>query len=201
MPAIEATLTILVDNQAAPPLAAEHGFALWIDAAGRRILFDAGQGGALPGNAEQLGIDLSAADTLVLSHGHYDHGGGIPAVLARHPAIAVVAHSGCLRSRYVVSKQETRAVGLPEAAAAALRRHSQVHWADTPVALAPAIGVTGAIRRGNDFEEIDHARHARGSNFVFGDASVRLLTKNQALYPENLWAVTDEFRHPPGPPK
>ncbi len=55
--------------------------------------------------------------------------------------------------------------------------------------------------RGNDFEEIDHARHARGSNFVFGDASVRLLTKNQALYPENLWAVTDEFRHPPGPPK
>ncbi len=153
MPAIEATLTILVDNQAAPPLAAEHGFALWIDAAGRRILFDAGQGGALPGNAEQLGIDLSAADTLVLSHGHYDHGGGIPAVLARHPAIAVVAHSGCLRSRYVVSKQETRAVGLPEAAAAALRRHSQVHWADTPVALAPAIGVTGAIRRGNDFED------------------------------------------------
>jgi len=30
---------------------------------------------------------------------------------------------------------------------------------------------------------------------------VRLLTRNQALYPENLWAVTDEFRYPPGPPK
>ena len=55
--------------------------------------------------------------------------------------------------------------------------------------------------RGNDFEEIDHARHARGSNFAFGDASVRLLTRNQALSPENLWAVTDEFRYPPAPPK
>lgn len=55
--------------------------------------------------------------------------------------------------------------------------------------------------RGNDFEEIDHARHGRGSDFLFGDNSVRLLSKNQELYPENLWAVTDESRYPPAPPK
>ena len=56
-------------------------------------------------------------------------------------------------------------------------------------------------KRGNDFEEIDHARHGRGSNFVFADNSVRLLSKNQELYPENLWAVVDESRYPPAPPK
>lgn len=55
--------------------------------------------------------------------------------------------------------------------------------------------------RGNDFEEIEHARHGRGSNFVFADCSVRLLTKNQELYPENLWCIIDTFRYPPGPPK
>ncbi len=55
--------------------------------------------------------------------------------------------------------------------------------------------------RGNDFEEIDHARHGRGSNFLFADNSVRLLSKNQELYPENLWAVVDEARFPPAPPK
>jgi prepilin-type N-terminal cleavage/methylation domain-containing protein/prepilin-type processing-associated H-X9-DG protein len=55
--------------------------------------------------------------------------------------------------------------------------------------------------RGNDFEEIDHNRHGRGSNFAFGDNSVRLLGKNQELYPENLWAVRDEFRRAPAPPK
>ncbi len=55
--------------------------------------------------------------------------------------------------------------------------------------------------RGNDFEEIEHARHGRGSNFLFGDNSVRLLSKNQELYPENLWAATDESRYPPAPPK
>jgi prepilin-type N-terminal cleavage/methylation domain-containing protein/prepilin-type processing-associated H-X9-DG protein len=55
-------------------------------------------------------------------------------------------------------------------------------------------------QRGNDLEEIDHQRHGRGSNFVFADNSVRFLPKNQELYPENLWAIQDEFRYPPAPP-
>jgi prepilin-type N-terminal cleavage/methylation domain-containing protein/prepilin-type processing-associated H-X9-DG protein len=49
---------------------------------------------------------------------------------------------------------------------------------------------------GNDFEEIDHQRHSAGSNFAFVDGSVRALRKNQELFPENLWAVRDGFRHP-----
>ncbi|NLH71517.1 MAG: prepilin-type N-terminal cleavage/methylation domain-containing protein [Verrucomicrobia bacterium] len=55
--------------------------------------------------------------------------------------------------------------------------------------------------RGNDFEEIEQNRHGRGSNYAFADGSVRLLGKNEALYPENLWCVTDEYRYPPAPPK
>ena len=55
--------------------------------------------------------------------------------------------------------------------------------------------------RGNDFEEIEHQRHGQGSNFAFVDGSSRLIKKYQELYPENLWAVIDEFRYPPGPPQ
>jgi prepilin-type N-terminal cleavage/methylation domain-containing protein/prepilin-type processing-associated H-X9-DG protein len=55
--------------------------------------------------------------------------------------------------------------------------------------------------RGNDFEEIEHKRHGEGSNFAFADGSIRFVKKYQELYPENLWAVVDEFRYPPGPPK
>lgn len=55
--------------------------------------------------------------------------------------------------------------------------------------------------RGNDFEQIEHQRHPPGSNFAFVDGSVRLIKKYQELYPENLWAVIDEFRYPPGPPQ
>jgi prepilin-type N-terminal cleavage/methylation domain-containing protein/prepilin-type processing-associated H-X9-DG protein len=49
---------------------------------------------------------------------------------------------------------------------------------------------------GNDYEEIDHQRHTHGSNFAFVDGSVRLLPRNQELFPENLWAAREEFRHP-----
>jgi prepilin-type N-terminal cleavage/methylation domain-containing protein/prepilin-type processing-associated H-X9-DG protein len=55
--------------------------------------------------------------------------------------------------------------------------------------------------RGNDFEEIEHKRHGAGSNFAMVDGSVRLIKKYQELYPENLWAIVDEFRYPPGPPQ
>jgi len=54
--------------------------------------------------------------------------------------------------------------------------------------------------RGNDFEEIEHQRHGRGSNFAFADTSVRFMKKGEELYPENLWAVMDEFRVAPAPP-
>jgi len=54
--------------------------------------------------------------------------------------------------------------------------------------------------RGNDVEQIEHQRHGRGSNFGFMDGSGKLILKYQDLYPENLWAVVDKFRFPPGPP-
>jgi prepilin-type processing-associated H-X9-DG protein len=56
-------------------------------------------------------------------------------------------------------------------------------------------------KRGNDFEEIEHVRHGKGSNFAFADGSARLILKYKELYPENLWAVMDSDRYPPAPPE
>ena len=77
------TVTVLLENTThRADLQAEHGLSLYVEACGRRMLFDMGQTDAFARNAEVLGVDLSRVDTAVLSHGHYDHGGGLPTFLA-----------------------------------------------------------------------------------------------------------------------
>ena len=76
-------------------LACEHGLSLYIEACGQRILFDAGQTGAFADNAEKMGVDLTKIDLCILSHGHYDHGGGLKRFLEvnDHAKVYVSRHA------------------------------------------------------------------------------------------------------------
>ena len=88
-------ITVLTENTSPrPELLAEHGLSLYIELGDTHILFDAGQTAAFAANAERLGIDLNRVNLSILSHGHYDHGGGLahflsvndhaPVYLSRH---------------------------------------------------------------------------------------------------------------------
>lgn len=71
-------ITSLVDNISSSLCGSEHGLSLYIELnCGIRVLFDMGQGSLFAENASILGIDLSSVDVAVISHGHYDHGGGL----------------------------------------------------------------------------------------------------------------------------
>lgn len=75
-------ITVLCENtKSSDELVCEHGLSLYIETAKHCILFDMGQTDAYLVNAEKLGVDVSKVDIAFLSHGHYDHGGGLQAFL------------------------------------------------------------------------------------------------------------------------
>lgn len=148
-------ITLLVDNHAASDLVAEHGLAMWLETPDHRILFDTGQGPALISNANKLGISLEQAGILVLSHGHYDHTGGIAHVLQCNPAIELFCHPGTVQPRYSIRSESARAVPMPKEAMAALDKlpSEHMHWISRPVQISEDIGLTGPIPRESDFED------------------------------------------------
>lgn len=77
-------VTVLMENSTpSSRLAARHGLSLWLELDdGRRVLFDMGPNDGFLANARSLGVDVTEADLAVVSHGHYDHGGGLGAFLA-----------------------------------------------------------------------------------------------------------------------
>lgn len=78
-------ITALTENTSSrEDLGSEHGLSLFIETGETRLLFDMGQSGLFAENAEKLGMDLSSAELAVLSHGHYDHGGGLPVFLEKN---------------------------------------------------------------------------------------------------------------------
>ncbi len=94
-------ITVLVENTCmSPGLIAEHGIAFWIDTGSHYLLFDTGQGKALQHNARRMNINLSLVDTIALSHGHYDHIGGLGVAVnaADHPRI--FAHPDIMQLKF-----------------------------------------------------------------------------------------------------
>ena len=83
-------ITSLLENTTSrSDIAAEHGLSLYIETKAHRILFDMGQTDLFARNAEALGVDLTQVDLAVLSHGHYDHGGGLATFLEINHTVPV----------------------------------------------------------------------------------------------------------------
>ena len=76
---MELKITTLIENNPDEQgqLLFEHGLSLYIETAGKNILFDTGESGNFIQNAKSLNKNLNTLDYCVISHGHYDHSGGV----------------------------------------------------------------------------------------------------------------------------
>jgi len=112
-------LTVLLENTTCGAAACAHGLSFYIETERHRILFDAGpKGNLLRENAALLGIDLSAVDIAFLSHGHYDHSGGLAAFLQMNGHAPVYLHSAALQPHYAMAAPVPRYIGIDHSIAA-----------------------------------------------------------------------------------
>lgn len=143
-------LTLIADNEVMPCFLSEHGFAAWIEVENTAILFDTGQDQALAHNAQLLNIDLGKASALVLSHGHYDHTGGLPSFLAANQTASVIFGKGAAVNRFSCKPDQLpKQIGMKPHVLNALEALSASRRLeiDTPYYLLPGVGVTGPIPR------------------------------------------------------
>jgi 7,8-dihydropterin-6-yl-methyl-4-(beta-D-ribofuranosyl)aminobenzene 5'-phosphate synthase len=139
-------ITVLSDDcVAARNARAEHGLCFHIETGDRRLLFDTGQGFVLADNAQALGIDLGAIDAIALSHGHYDHTGGLSAALAHARApVDLYAHPDAFADKY----HGARSIGIPQPARHAIASDRvRIHLSTQPAEIAPGLFLTGQIPR------------------------------------------------------
>jgi 7,8-dihydropterin-6-yl-methyl-4-(beta-D-ribofuranosyl)aminobenzene 5'-phosphate synthase len=105
---------LLENNTTDPQLAPAHGLSFFIRTGTRSILFDMGPDRKFADNAKHLGVDLSKTDMAVVSHGHYDHGGGIPQFQKINDKAAIIMTRGAIEGRYYAryKDHDPRYIGL-----------------------------------------------------------------------------------------
>ncbi len=139
-------LTVLVENTSpGGGLVAEHGLALFLETEHGTVLFDTGATPAvLAANAAAMGVDLSRVTAIVLSHGHYDHTGGLPVVLAAAPSARVYYHWSSMADRWSRQWWAKKPIGMPAESCRAIDRAVR-EPVMSPVLLPEGVILSGSI--------------------------------------------------------
>ena len=165
-------VTCVVDDavERSSPFWGEHGVAFLIETNDGRVLFDTGQSGTvLLHNLELLDVELGTIDAVAISHGHYDHTGGLSALLEHlEPATPLYANPDLFRERYSMDGgvRESVGIALTEAALAA-EMSLQLHPEQQEII--PGIWITGEIRERPEQEGSSNRHRMRKGNEVVQD--------------------------------
>jgi len=150
-------LVVVVDNSTVREnLFPEHGLSFWIHDGETDVLMDTGQGPAFAQNVAQLGIDLTSVEAVILSHGHFDHTGGVGHLLALGVSPRILMHPDATRRRYgCLQMPPHKAIGMHEEIVAMLADRTENILSTTePMQVSRHLCVTGPIPRRTSFEDV-----------------------------------------------
>lgn len=165
-------ITVLNDNAPGHNCLAEFGLSYLIEA-DKKVLFDTGASDVFIENARRLNISLDDVETVVLSHGHWDHGNGL-SFLTGHK---LIAHPEVFKKRY--NKKDQRYIGLNHEFTDIKERFA-VTLSSKPVHISPEIIFLGEIPRLHNFEAAaTYFYDDKGNDdFVLDDSGLAIITSN-----------------------
>lgn len=166
-------ITTLVENTAGMPyVLAEWGQSLLIQTDEKKILYDTGPSGIVIENAKRLSVDLSDIDVIVLSHGHYDHTGGLKEVLTlvkkagtKPDGVEIIAHPDVFQRKcFCVKDQPPHDIQIPFTKVELESQGAHFHFSKKPVEISKNILTTGEVEISNSYEKIDATLCVREGN-------------------------------------
>lgn len=186
-------LTLLVDdskNLIRPELTAKHGASFFIELKGggktTNLLMDTGPSSDIVlQNAQKLNIDLKKVDSIVLSHGHYDHTGGLLGILEHVGGkVPIVAHPEALRPKFVAKKRLKKA-GIPFRVSELEKSSGILTLKRGLTSIAPGVWASGEIKRASPFEKVKGFKIVRRGklvkDYMLDDQALFVVVKRKGL--------------------
>ncbi|MBE6043392.1 MAG: MBL fold metallo-hydrolase [Clostridium thermopalmarium] len=155
----------------------EHGLSIFIETEESNILFDTGQSGNFILNAEKLNINLNKVDFIVLSHGHYDHTGGMKPLLEyiqTKPKLYVSQYFFLNSQKYYLldaSKSNLKYIGIDFNESYILDKNIPINYINSySYALTPKINIISNFQRSCNFESLNKNMKIKINNKFYNDS-------------------------------
>lgn len=163
-------------------ISGEWGLSMLIEKDGWRVLFDTGEKGYLVDNARAMGVDLTLIDALVLSHGHYDHTGGLQSFLRVRGRVPVWVHPDFFSLHYAAAPRD-HYIGVPYRRELLESMGADFTFSEHATEIRPGLWLSGTVPKKTDFEPGDSRLYAMEG----GHKTIDAFRDDMSLY-----CVTDE---------
>ncbi len=161
-------ITTLSENSAIGKCIGEWGLSILVETDDAKVLFDTSRSFTAVLNAQTMGINLADVDKLVLSHGHYDHTGGLKDLLVHGGHMEIIAHPDIWAPKYKRPKnKKPEYIGIPYSKDELEKIGADFKLTVEPVEISASVMTTGEIPKVNDFEAIESLlREKKGDDYA-----------------------------------